>query len=176
MKLSRKSHYGLVGLIVLARQPLGSVMTVREIAEAGRLPSGFLAQIFLQLRRQRVVVGNRGAARGYSLARPPDQISLREIFEAVEGPDLFGRCIFWSGLCEGQDPCTIHHLWAQTRPLIQGLMERTTLAQVVSLPRSPGRRVNREVAVGRGRRGGTEAAPPQAVKPSEPGPPPGGLP
>ena len=91
MILSRESEYGLEGLIVLARQPGGKVMLLQEIAEARGLPPGFLARIFQKLKHHNLVSSHRGAVRGYSLARPPSKISLREIFEAIEGSELFGR-------------------------------------------------------------------------------------
>src|SRR3972149_386787 len=130
MRLSLESKYGLEGLSVLARQPQGSVMLLQEIAAAGHLPPGFLAHIFQKLTRHNVVSSHRGAIRGYALARPPDEISLREIFEAIEGPGLFGRCVFWPGRCGDQDPCSLHERWAVIRVGLHEMMERTTLAQV----------------------------------------------
>lgn len=131
MKLSRESEYGLEALSVLARQPQGKVMLLREIAESGRLPEGFLAKVFQKLTRHNLVRSHRGAIRGYALARPPQGIKLKEIFEAVEGPDLFERCIFWSGRCGDQNPCRLHQRWAKIRPQLEAVMEETTLAQVV---------------------------------------------
>lgn len=132
MRLSRESEYGLEGLKVLARQPPGTVMLLPEIAEAGRLPVRFLAQIFQKLRRHDLVVSHRGAVRGYALARPADQISLREIFEAIEGPGLFERCVFWSDRCGGQNPCDLHSRWVLIRPKIEEMLEGTTLKEVAT--------------------------------------------
>jgi len=87
--LSRESEYGLEGLIVLARQPEGKVMLLQEIAEARGLPPGFLARIFQKLKHHNLVSSHRGAVRGYSLARPPSKISLREIFEAIGSKKQF---------------------------------------------------------------------------------------
>ena len=131
VKLSRESEYGLEALSVLARQPQGKVMLLREIAESGRLPEGFLAKVFQKLTRHNLVRSHRGAIRGYALARPAQGIKLKEIFEAIEGPDLFERCIFWSGRCGDQNPCRLHQRWAKFRPQLQAMMEETTLDQVV---------------------------------------------
>jgi Rrf2 family protein len=72
----------------------------------------------------------RGAIRGYALARPPQEIRLREIFEAIEGPGLFERCVFWPEQCSDQKPCLLHSRWAKIRPQLQAMMEETTLDQV----------------------------------------------
>lgn len=121
---------GLEGLIVLARQPEGRVMLLEEIAETGRLPSRFLAQIFQKLRCHNVVASHRGAILGYSLARPASRITLTEIFQAIEGPDFLGECVFWSGHCNGKNPCVLHDRWAAIRPRLQELLARTTLDEV----------------------------------------------
>ena len=132
MQLSRESQYALEGLSVLAEQPRGKVMLLREIAKVRHLPPGFLAKIFQKLTRHKVVSAHRGAIRGYSLARLPHEISLRAILEAVEGSDVFERCIFWAGGCSDQKPCRLHHMWAMVRPKVQEMMERTTLEEIVS--------------------------------------------
>jgi len=132
MILSRQSEYGLEGLIVLARQPQGKVMLLQEIAEARQLPPGFLAGIFQKLRRHNLVASHRGAVRGYALARPPREINLREIFEAIEGPNPFGRCIFWPGRCDDREPCHLHPAWATVSTKLLKVTEKTTLEQVAS--------------------------------------------
>lgn len=132
MILSRQSEYGLEGLIVLARQPQGKVMLLQEIAEARQLPPGFLAGIFQKLRQHNLVASHRGAVRGYALARPPREINLRQIFEVIEGPNLFGRCIFWPRRCDDREPCSLHPAWATISANLLKMMEKTTLAKVAS--------------------------------------------
>lgn len=130
MRLSHASEYGLEGLVVLARKREGTVMLLDEIAHAGRLPARFLAQIFQKLRRHHLVTSHRGAVRGYELARPAREITLRAIFEAIEGPELFERCVFWPERCDDGHPCRLHARWATLRPRVQGMIDRTTLDQV----------------------------------------------
>lgn len=132
MRLSRESEYGLAGLRVLARRPKGTVMLLQDIAEAGHLPPRFLSQTFQRLRRHDVVASHRGAVRGYSLARPPHQITVREIFEAIEGRDLLARCVFWPERCGDQNPCCLHSRWAPMREGLTEMLERTTLEDLVS--------------------------------------------
>lgn len=117
---------------MLARHGEGKVMLLREIAEARGLPSDFLAKIFQKLARHKVVSSHRGAVRGYALARPAREISLREILEALEGPDLFSRCIFWPGQCGDQNPCRLHDQWGKIRPGLQAMMETVTLEQAAA--------------------------------------------
>ena len=140
MRLSRESEYGLEALRVLAAQPPGVVMLVRDIATAGGLPESFLSKIFQKLRRHGVALAHRGAVRGYSLAKPPSAISVREVLEAIEGPGLFDRCVFWQARCDPQRLCCLHSRWARVRPELRRLLEGTTLEQFDSTPRRSGRR------------------------------------
>lgn len=135
MMLSRESQYGLEGLVVLARQPRGRVIQLRAIADVGRLPRGFLSRIFQKLRRYNVVTSHRGVVRGYALARPAGDICLREIFEAIEGPNLFDRCIF-SRPCDTENACHLHAGWAAMRAGLWHMMEETTLEQMASAARA----------------------------------------
>lgn len=134
--LTRESEYGLQGLLVLARQPRGRVMQLQAIADAGRLPPGFLARIFQKLRRYNVVTSYRGAVRGYALARPAGDIRLMEIFEAIEGPNLFDGCIFSPRPCNWQNRCHLHAGWAAARADLRRVMEETTLEQTASAARA----------------------------------------
>lgn len=130
MKLSQESEYGLEGLKVLARQPVGEIMVLQKIAALGALPERFLAKIFQKLSRHNIVLSHRGVVRGYSLARSPGAISLREILEAVEGRNLLAQCLFWPSRCDPQRPCSLHQQWIAVRPKLQQMLEATTLEQI----------------------------------------------
>ncbi|MBI4641158.1 MAG: Rrf2 family transcriptional regulator [Candidatus Tectomicrobia bacterium] len=132
MKLNKESEYGLKGLIFLASQPWGTVMLLSEIAKAQGLPQSFLAKIFQKFVQHGLVRSYRGKQRGYGLAKPLTAISLKEILEAVEGPDLFDRCLFWSKRCADTNPCQLHNYWKEIKPQLIGTMERMMLKDLVS--------------------------------------------
>jgi Rrf2 family protein len=133
LKLGRESEYAIEGLLVLAEKPPGTVMLLRDVADAARVPHDFLAKIFQKVARGGIVKSSRGATRGYALSRSPRAIKVKEVFLAVEGPDLFDRCIFWSERCADSDPCPLHARWKRVRERVIGeLMERTTLADLLN--------------------------------------------
>lgn len=132
-KLSRESEYGIKALLVLATKPSGMVIPLGGIAAEGGLPKYFLAKIFQKLAQHGVVRSFRGVTRGYTLARSPKEISLKEILEVIEGPGLFNRCIFWSDHCADQNPCLFHGRWKGiNHHLIEKVMAQTTLADLVT--------------------------------------------
>jgi len=131
MKLGRESAYAIDGLVELAASPVGTVILLGAIAARRRIPQSFLAKIFQKLARSGIVSSSRGAVRGYALARRPKEITVKEILLAVEGPELFNRCIFWSERCAEADPCPMHFKWKWIKERIIGeLMEGTTLADL----------------------------------------------
>lgn len=130
MRLTRESEYALLGLTFVASRPNGEVVRLAEIAAAGRLPQTFLAKTFQKLARHGLVVSHRGPGRGYALARLPDKISLREVLEAIEGPDLFSRCLFWNTHCSDTNPCLLHRHMKSLVPDVGDALERLTLVDL----------------------------------------------
>lgn len=108
MQLTRESEHALAALGFLITQPPGEYVALAHIAEARNLPRAFLAKTFQKLARHDVLVSSRGRSKGYSLARPPDAISVLDVFVAVEGPRLLERCSLWPGRCCDDDPCILH--------------------------------------------------------------------
>lgn len=87
MRLSAKTEYAALAVVELARRiesPLP--VRIREICAAQGVPPRFLVHILLQLKAAGIVASVRGAAGGYRLARPADQVTLHDIVAAVEGP------------------------------------------------------------------------------------------
>jgi Rrf2 family iron-sulfur cluster assembly transcriptional regulator len=87
MRLSLQVQYAICGMFDLAYNGHdGTPIQVRVIGDRQAIPARYLEQIFQRLRRARLVAGKRGPGGGYVLARPPSDITLRDIVEAVEGP------------------------------------------------------------------------------------------
>ncbi len=86
MRLSLQTRYAVCGLFDLAYNGQGEPIQVRVIGERQRIPARYLEQTFQRLRKARLVEGKRGPGGGYRLSRPPAEITLRDILEAVEGP------------------------------------------------------------------------------------------
>ncbi len=106
-------------------------MLLRDIADDGEMPENFLAKIVQKLARNGILISSRGAVRGYALARKPKEIRVRDILLAVEGSDIFDRCIFWGERCADSDPCPLHFRWKKVRDrVLRDLMDRTTLADL----------------------------------------------
>jgi Rrf2 family protein len=85
MKVSAKTEYACIAMLELAAQfDSTEPVRIRRIAERHGVPPRFLVQILLQLKGAGLVASVRGAAGGYHLVKPPEEISLGEVMEVIE--------------------------------------------------------------------------------------------
>jgi len=87
MRISAKGEYAIKAVLDLALQESAGVVSIQEIATRQAIPQRYLEQVLLQLKRAGVLSSRRGAAGGYQLARPPQEITVGEVLRAVEGKE-----------------------------------------------------------------------------------------
>ncbi len=86
MKLSRTVAYALQATLQLAQTESEAPVPCSRLAANGKMPERFLLQILRNLVAHGILESTRGAEGGYSLERPPNDISLLEVIEAIDGP------------------------------------------------------------------------------------------
>ena len=86
MKLSRTVAYALQATLQLARAEPGVPVPSSRLAAKGKMPERFLLQILRNLVAHGILESTRGVDGGYALERPPEEISLLQVIEAVDGP------------------------------------------------------------------------------------------
>ena len=131
MTFSRECEYALKGLAALAAEDGARPLMLSEIAAREGLPLSFLSKIFQKLLKHALVISHRGVERGYTLVRDPKAIPVLSILEAIEGPDLFDRCVFLHHRCGEDSPCLIHPAWRDVRLQVKDVFEKTTLQELV---------------------------------------------
>jgi Rrf2 family iron-sulfur cluster assembly transcriptional regulator len=127
VQLTKGTEYGTRGVIHLARLPANTVALVSEIAAAEDLPESYLAKIFQYLAKGGIVRSHRGAKGGFSLARPADQITLRQVVEAIEGPIALYHCLQPYESCARAPGCAIYAVIARAQEQLIATLEGTTL-------------------------------------------------
>lgn len=131
MRVSAKAEYACVAMLELAAnyaepQPL----PIKTIAEAQGIPPYFLVQILLQLKTAHLVVSVRGACGGYQLARPPEEITLADVINAIDERTAAPR----SALTKGRRSLAVGVLlgiWHEVQEEEQRALRRVTLAELV---------------------------------------------
>ncbi len=127
MKLTRGVDYGTLGILYLARQPRERVVLISEIAEAQGVPESYLAKIFQDLAKAGLVRSHRGARGGFTLARLPVEITLRQVIEAIEGPVALNRCLDSREGCAQSSGCPVHAALAEAQSALVAALDGVTL-------------------------------------------------
>jgi Rrf2 family transcriptional regulator, cysteine metabolism repressor len=131
MKIGSKGHYGLLALGELAANyRLRRPVQVREIAKNQNIPSEYLGQIMVVLKRAHLVHGSRGPTGGYILARAPETITVKEILQALEGPVVGVEFQTRGGNGLSSITQKLIETWARGVRAMEQVLEETTLADL----------------------------------------------
>ncbi|MFA6630433.1 MAG: Rrf2 family transcriptional regulator [Sulfuricurvum sp.] len=95
----------------LSTKPVGEFHRIHIISEELGLPFHFLAKSLQKLVHAGILISQRGATGGVTLARSPSEITLLSIIEAVDGTTFFDACVLGIGDCEAEKPCALHAQW-----------------------------------------------------------------
>jgi len=134
MKVSARAEYACLALLDLAASYQShEPVRIKKIADAHAIPQGFLVQIMQQLRGAGYVSSTRGAAGGYQLARPPAEISLAEVLNAIDGPRILDYDLASSELPPATR--TLRTVWQETASQIVRSLEQITFADLLERAR-----------------------------------------
>jgi Rrf2 family protein len=139
MRISAKADYAVRAAAELAAASSeGRPVKGEQLASAQGIPQKFLENILGDLRTAGLVVSRRGAEGGYSLTRPPAEISVAEVLRAVEGPLAAVQGTRPEGLHYGGAAARLPEVWVALRANLRAVLERVTLADLASgdLPES----------------------------------------
>lgn len=108
-------------------------VSLKSISARQNLPENYLEQIFLTLRRNKLVDSIRGAQGGYLLVRPAEEISVLEVLNALEGPLAPVSCILEgnSGSCDRFATCASRILWDRVKTKLDSTASGITLGELV---------------------------------------------
>ena len=123
MKLSRTVAYALQATLQLAQFDSGAPVPCSQLASEGHMPERFLLQILRNLVNHGILQSTRGVEGGYTLERRPEEISLLQIIEAIEGP-LSSNAQIGDGLpleCQDQLRTALKEVTATARQQLESI-------------------------------------------------------
>jgi Rrf2 family protein len=130
LELSSEGRYALRALLYLACA--GEQVTADRISAEANIPRRLLARILANLSRAGLVESEQGRGGGSRLARPAEEISLRDAVEVAEGPFDVTQCIMQDRTCGEDTHCAMHEAWLQGQRAILEYLGAQTLAEFVS--------------------------------------------
>ena len=135
MRITTWAEYGLICALHLARRASAGPITGRQVAADERLPADYVEQILLRMRRAGIVRSTRGAHGGYSLALPPEQISVRAVIAASELTTFDLHCVSHpveTARCSAAEGCSIRPVWMMLQQRIDDVLESVHLGDLLS--------------------------------------------
>lgn len=110
MQVSKSLDYAVRSLTYIAKEK-ASVFTIRDISQKQHIPQNYLAKIMRKLVQKGLLSSSPGPEGGYSLRKPTEDISLKDIYEAIEGDMQLIDCMEKNVVCELFDSCTQRSVW-----------------------------------------------------------------
>jgi Rrf2 family protein len=128
MKISQASAYAMHALMYMVRHVTQLPVTSTTVAKAEGIPAGYLSKVLQQLVKAGFIRSVRGRERGYIFARPPEEINLLQLVEAIEEQPMFDGCPLKHCACGGTiQNCRIFSQWISATRKFKELLAETTI-------------------------------------------------
>jgi Rrf2 family protein len=131
MKISTKIRYGTRAMLELACRYGEGPIELREIAKRENISLKYLEQVIVPLRTAGLVKSARGSKGGYSLAKHPSEIYLKDLVETLDGPLNLIECLKDPKVCQKVPYCITRDIWKEVSEAIDGIFHSVTLEEMV---------------------------------------------
>jgi Rrf2 family cysteine metabolism transcriptional repressor len=131
MKLSTRTRYGLRAILELAMQQGKGPLRIKTIAQSQEISRKYLEQLITTLKSSGIVKSVRGPKGGYFLAKNPAEITLYDLFKALEGPKAIVECLNNKDYCPKDLKCVARQTWAKLQKSITEVLKSITMQDLV---------------------------------------------
>ena len=132
MRISTRARYGTRAVLDLALHYDGGTIMVKEVAERQQISGRYLEQLLFALKLVGMVRSTRGTRGGFMLARPPSEIKLIDIVEALDGSIAPVGCVDSPDLYARSPYCAAHDVWAEVKEAVSNVLSSITLEDLVN--------------------------------------------
>ncbi len=137
MKLSSKCRYGIRAVTEIARNYLVRPTKRKEIALNQNLDDSYLENILIDLKNKNIVVALRGAKGGFILKRAPEDITLLEIAESLQGDLSPTECLNTPAICERVEFCVTRPIWQKVKNAQEDVLKNVTIRDLLEQESQP---------------------------------------
>jgi Rrf2 family protein len=128
---SQTAEYALRAVVYLASQE-GTPRTTQEIATATKVPTGYLSKVMQGLGRKRLVQSQRGLHGGFTLARPPQELTVLDVIQAVDPIQRIRACPL--GIKGHINLCPLHRRLDHAMKLVEDALQKSSIAELLAEP------------------------------------------
>lgn len=133
MRISTRARYGLRLMLSLARNFKNGYIYLKDIASQEEVSEKYLSLIVIPLRKAGLLLSSRGANGGYSLAKAPSSINLKEIIEPLEGDLNVIDCVKGEDICKKSKSCSSQDIWMLLGAKIADFLAEITLEDLLKM-------------------------------------------
>ena len=137
LRLSKKADYALIAMKHLALRGDRGSSSAREIAALYDIPIELMAKVLQRLVRRGLLASHQGTRGGYQLAKPPLQMTVADVIQAIEGPVTVTACSTDEGQCEQFSKCNVRDPLFRVRERILAALGECTIAELAADPPPP---------------------------------------
>ncbi len=133
MRISQETDYAIRVVLYLSQLGYGEIVGAKTIAEHEAISLRFLLKLLRKLIKTGIIHSHRGIKGGYSLAKPPEKINLKEVIEAIDGPIYINRCLYEPEYCNKQYTahCKAHQALSNVNKLLAAELERLNFQSIL---------------------------------------------
>ncbi len=129
-RVNRQTDYAVRVILALAKQPQGTRLSSSKIGKEMLIPAAFLSRIVAQLAQAGLVHTFTGRDGGLQLARPSEEITLRDVVELMEGPFLLSECMLNVQACPFEGACPARTRWDRLQKVILDELSNTKFSEL----------------------------------------------
>ncbi|MBN1302791.1 MAG: Rrf2 family transcriptional regulator [Anaerolineales bacterium] len=136
MQITRQADYAVRAVLYLARLGTSQRAATSQVAQKQSIPPSFLAKIISQLSIAGLLHTSRGARGGVTLARDPQEITLLEVIEAIDGPIQLNECVVENSICNFDSDCPLRPVWQAAQRDLVARLKGTNFASLLEEDKS----------------------------------------
>ena len=134
MRVTTRGRYGLRAVLTLTASDNGKPISIRELSQREAISPEFLEQIFFRLRKAGIIKSTRGPGGGFQLDKSPEEITVKDIFDAVGEEISLTPCTSDTdprSPCPRDGECIAHDMWADTSKCLIEFFEGITVKSIL---------------------------------------------
>jgi Rrf2 family iron-sulfur cluster assembly transcriptional regulator len=127
---SKKCELALQAVLFLSVNNDGAYFTASGISKKLEMPKEFMAKILQSLASHSIVVSKKGKSGGFFIKKPLNEIRLIDIVAAIDGLEIFHKCVLGFEGCSVEKPCPLHNKWGKLRDMAYNMLSEETLLEL----------------------------------------------
>ena len=132
MQITRQADYAIRAVLYVSKLGQNQRAATSQIAQEQHIPPSFLAKIISQLSIAGLLQTSRGARGGVMLAKEPEEITLLDVVESIDGPIALNECVNDENACTFGEDCPLRLIWCNAQEELVNRLKTTNFAQFLA--------------------------------------------